>query len=115
MYSIKRLEHKMPALKAHQCKVQKQHHDTGGRLGEHQHFFSLVSNSNSDFKDDNISDSDSNKSDEPSCTDNSTGNPVKVDHLLPLYEVFRGLEEHGDIERRIKKVSSCIKESLHHS
>ena len=87
-----------------------QWHDTGGRLGEHQHFFSLVSDSDSNFKDDNISDSDSNESNE-SCTDNSIGNQVEVDHLLPLFEVFRGLEECGDIEGRIKKVSS-IAESL---
>ena len=84
---------KMPTLNAYQQKAQDQHLGSSGKFGKHQQSPPLISNSDSDFQVDEDSESFSNES-----------SPKEVDHLLPLYEVFRSLDKQGDVNKRVKKV-----------
>ena len=88
----------MPALKAHKWKVQEQHIDNGRKFGKGHCLPAFIPDLDSDldFGDDGYSSEDS-------PTDNNTASTKGVDHFFHLYDAFRGIEEHSDIETRIKK------------
>ena len=88
----------MPALNVYQQKAQDQHLESSGKFGKHQQSLPLMSNSNSNFEVEDYS-----KASSQASTD-SRSSCKEVDHLLPLYEVFRSLNVQGDVNRRAKKV-----------
>jgi len=78
----------MPTLNAYQQKAQDQHIGSSRKFGKHQQSPPLISDSDSDFQVDEDSESFSDES-----------SPKEVDHLLPLYEVFRSLDKEGDVNK----------------